>query len=176
MATAAGFLSPLRKKLFREEVVEPEVPLDLHKIETVLDATAARLIALESTLFAFKSDIQFRQQRNMLRVAWLAAAHAAAHRSRGPHTCARGCLVDPRGKPSPLGCAEERLCCGLRSAARPKTPMSPSWPCRQQQQEAAARLCMLEGMLFDSEDVFMEQARRACAWCIHPFARACTFT
>jgi len=92
VATAAGFLSTLRKKLFREEVVEPEVPLDLHKIETVLDATAARLIALESTLFAFKSDIQFRQQ---------------------------------------------------------------------QQQEAAARLCMLEGMLFDSEDVFMEQTGRA---------------
>ena len=53
--------------------------------------------------------------------------------------------------------------------------MSPSWPCRQQQQEAAARLCMLEGMLFDSEDVLMEQARRACVWCIHPYARAYTF-
>eukprot|EP00964_Phaeocystis_antarctica_P103495 scaffold68755_cov27-Phaeocystis_antarctica.AAC.1 len=37
--------------------------------------------------------------------------------------------------------------------------MSPLRPCRQQQQQAAARLCMLEGMLFDSEDVFVEQAR-----------------
>ena len=63
--------------------------------------------------------------------------------------------------------AEERLLYGLCYAARPKTPMSPLWPCRQQQQEAAARLCMLEGMLFDSEDTFMEQAHRAYAWCIY---------
>ena len=84
MATAAGFLSTLRKKLFRKGVAEPEVPLDLQKVETMLDATAARLSALESSLFDFKSDIQYRQQLNMLRVAWLAAAHAAARRSRGP--------------------------------------------------------------------------------------------
>jgi|TARA_B110001469_G_scaffold74227_1_gene70453 hypothetical protein len=69
VATAAGFLSTLRKKLFREEMAEPEVPLDLQKVATMLDATAARLIALESTLFVFKSDIQYRQQLNMLRVA-----------------------------------------------------------------------------------------------------------
>ena len=67
VATAAGFLSTLRKKLFREEVAEPEVPLDLQKVETMLDATAARLSALESSLFAFKSDIQYRQQLGMLR-------------------------------------------------------------------------------------------------------------
>ena len=36
--------------------------------------------------------------------------------------------------------------------------MPPSWACRQQQQETAARLCMLEGMLLDAEDSFMEQA------------------
>ena len=87
MATAAGFLSTLRKKLFRKGVAEPEVPLDLQKVETMLDATAARLSALESSLFDFKSDIQYRQQLNMLRVAWLAAAHAAARRSRGPPAC-----------------------------------------------------------------------------------------
>ena len=40
----------------------------------------------------------------------------------------------------------------------PKTPMPPSRACRQQQQETAARLCMLEGVLLDAEDVFMEQA------------------
>ena len=40
----------------------------------------------------------------------------------------------------------------------PRTPMSPSWARRQQQQETAARLCMLEGMLLDAEDTFMEQA------------------
>jgi hypothetical protein len=50
-------------------MAEPEVPLDLQKVATMLDATAARLIALESTLFVFKSDIQYRQQLNMLRVA-----------------------------------------------------------------------------------------------------------
>ena len=48
------------------------------------------------------------------------------------------------------------------------TPMSPLWPCRQQQQQAAARLCMLEGMLFDSEDVFTEQAR------VHVYTPMCT--
>eukprot|EP00964_Phaeocystis_antarctica_P098531 scaffold64537_cov29-Phaeocystis_antarctica.AAC.2 len=46
--------------------------------------------------------------------------------------------------------------------------MSPLWPCRQQQQQAAARLCMLEGMLFDSEDVFTEQAR------VHVYTPMCT--
>jgi hypothetical protein len=90
----------------------------------------------------------------------------------GAHSLAWGCTVHPRG-PRRLD-AEERLLYGLCYAARPKTPMSPLWPCRQQQQEAAARLCMLEGMLFDSEDTFMEQAHRAYAWCIpHPCACAC---
>ena len=76
--------------------------------------------------------------------------------------------------PCRLG-AEERLLYGLRPGARPLTPMSPLWPCRQQQQQAAARLCMLEGMLFDSEDVFVEQARvrvyTPVCTCMHIYAR-----
>jgi len=64
--------------------------------------------------------------------------------------------------------AEERLFYGLRSGVRSLMLMSPLRPCRQQQQQAAARLCMLEGMLFDSEDVFTEQAR------VHVYTPMCT--
>ena len=74
--------------------------------------------------------------------------------------------------PCRLG-AEERLLYGLRPGAHPKTSMSPLWPCRQQQQEAAMRLCKLEGMLVDSEDVFTEQARVHVY--THPCARTCTY-
>ena len=69
--------------------------------------------------------------------------------------------------------AEERLFYGLRSGVRSLMLMSPLRPCRQQQQQAAARLCMLEGMLFDSEDVFTEQARVHVY--THPCARTCTY-
>ena len=38
-------------------------------METAIDATAARLAALEATLFAFKGDVQYRQQPRMRRAA-----------------------------------------------------------------------------------------------------------
>ena len=109
MATAAGFLSTLRKKLFREEVAEPEVPLDLQKVETMLDATAARLSALESSLFAFKSDIQYRQQLGMLRGWPGSQLPMRLPAAPGAHPLVWGYAVDPRGEPLPLGCRREAV-------------------------------------------------------------------
>ena len=65
---AGNFLSSLKKKLFREAEAEEDTeaeppPADLDKVETIVGATSARLVALESTLFAFKNDLQFKQQQ-----------------------------------------------------------------------------------------------------------------
>ena len=64
VATAASWMSSLRRKLFKpdQEPEAAEEAADLEKVEGVLGATATRLNALESTLFAFKSDVQYRQQ------------------------------------------------------------------------------------------------------------------
>eukprot|EP00964_Phaeocystis_antarctica_P142782 scaffold108117_cov48-Phaeocystis_antarctica.AAC.4 len=42
----------------------------------------------------------------MVKVAWLAAAHAAIHRFRGPVACS-GRPLGPRGEPSLRGCRTE---------------------------------------------------------------------
>ena len=54
-----------------------------------------------------ETDEKVSARASTVKMPWLAAAHAATHRSRSPLACARQPFVGPGGAPSPLGCRSE---------------------------------------------------------------------